>query len=238
MKSFLLALCTLLLFTAASHAQVAVYRLSFKTVGQNVNYKAYQDGYYITPVGGGTGSLILLQKGTSGNVYYSFANFGQMFIAASSKGQKMVLTAVSSSTAADTSLFAIGDANQKLDFVTPLSTPATASTTGTTAASTQNVSQTVQLAGTLTGYEFTADSQSDMPFVGNATTQGVAGASTMTLSLQSEMTSLALSQNYSLAGEVTYIENLLSQQGYTSGNSTTSTTGTGTNTGTGTTTGN
>ena len=38
-------------------AQVAVYRLSFSPSGDNINYNAFQNGYYVAPVQGGTGEV-------------------------------------------------------------------------------------------------------------------------------------------------------------------------------------
>src|SRR5262249_36273246 len=129
MKSVLLALCATLLLTATSYSQVAVYRLSFSKLGTTINYKAYQDGYYVAPIGGGAGALILLQTtGGSNKVFYTFTNFGQSFIASSAGSQMMVISAVSSSTAANTTLYAIGPVNQQLSYEQSLSTPATNTT--------------------------------------------------------------------------------------------------------------
>lgn len=259
MKAVLAVLALALLITASASAQVAVYRLSFSSSGDNVNYRPFENGYYVTPVGGGTGTLILLQTGAGKEKqFFTYANFGEMFLANNGKTKKMVLSAVSSGTSSATTFYAIGDANFPIDLKTNLSTPATSTgpttgvnfiapatttTTTTAAAATATattstaVPTTAQIAGaaaapvytspsvakTMRGYEISADSQSDLVFSGNSTTQGVAGVSTLSVSLQEDMTNYALTQNYSLAGEVTYIQNLLQNQGYTDGRTTTAT---------------
>jgi hypothetical protein len=264
MKAVFVVLSLAILITASASAQVAVYRLSFSSSGDNVNYRAFENGYYVTPVGGGTGTLILLQTGVGKEKqFFTYANFGETFQANNGKTKKMVLSAVSSGTSSATTFYAIGDVNFPINLKTNLSTPAVSTgpttgvnyiapattTTTTTAANTSaaattataatstSAPTTAQIAGaasapvytspsvakTMRGYEISADSQSDLVFSGNSTTQGVAGVSILSVSLQEDMTNYALTQNYSLAGEVTYIQNLLQNQGYTDGRTTTAT---------------
>ena len=265
MKSVLLALSIALFLSATASAQVAVYRLNFSPSGDNINYRAFQNGYYISPVQGGTGALILVQNGTgSSKLYYTYNNFGETFFASNGNTKRMVLTATSSNTISNTTFYAIGSLDYAIHLTTALPTPATstASTTGinyiapvatTTNAGTgtgttaiTTIPTAAQIAGgaaaphltqphvasTMRGYEITSDSQSDLVFAGNTTTQGVAGVSTMNVSLQTDMTTYALTQNYSLAGEVAYIQNLLQNQGYSDGSANTTTTGTTGTTGT------
>ena len=57
--TLILSLVLLLGSVAGSHAQLVVYKLNFDQAGETINYRPYQGGYYVAPVNGGTGSLIL-----------------------------------------------------------------------------------------------------------------------------------------------------------------------------------
>lgn len=216
----LLALLLLLGPVVSSHAQLAIYRLQFDQAGETINYRPYQGGYYVAPVNGGTGSLILTL--TTGGVksYYTYANFGELFVAVKGNDRKSVISATAANTVSTTTFFAIGTADEKLQLTT------------------RSSSGDIFVATSLTGYAVSADSERDLPYYsGSAKDIGVAGVSYMRATLDEGLTVSAIDNNTALAAEITALQTQLTSQGYKNGSSTTTTTGTGTTaTGTGTTT--
>src|SRR5262245_59993828 len=45
--------------TSDTTGPIAVYRLTFQKTGDSINYRPYDGGFYVAPVEGGAGSLIL-----------------------------------------------------------------------------------------------------------------------------------------------------------------------------------
>lgn len=210
----LLALLLLLGPIVSSQAQLAVYRLQFDQAGETINYRPYQGGYYVAPVNGGTGSLILTL--TTGGVksFYTYANFGELFVAVKGDDRKSVISATAANTVSTTTFFAIGTADEKLQLTT------------------RSSSGDIFVATSLTGYAVSADSERDLPYYsGSAKDIGVAGVSYMRATLDEGLTVSAIDNNTALAAEITALQTQLTSQGYKNG-STTTTTGTGTGTGT------
>lgn len=204
---------------SSSPGQLAVYRLTFDAIGETINYRPYQGGYYIAPIEGGTGSLILLLTSSSGKQYYTYSNFGELFVAVKDDVRKTVLSATAANTVSTTTFFAIGEADERM------------------ALETRSAEGDVFVAKRLKGYAVSADSEQDLPYSSSSPSDiGVAGVSALTATLDDGMTQNAIDNNRALADEVTEIETQLQAKGYTSG-ITTTTTGTGSGTGTGTSTG-
>lgn len=210
----------LALFSVPAAAQLAVYKLDFNPTGESINYRSYQSGYYVAPMTGGTGSLVLML--TTGGVkqYFTYANFGEMFVAVNGADRKVVFTATAANTVSTTTFYAIGSANERV-------------TVETRAAESQ-----VYVAQKISGYSVSADSERDLPFSSAGSTDvGVAGAAFLTGTFDTGRTAAANRENRTLALEITEIETFLTSKGYTNGLATagggTGTGGGGTGTGTG-----
>jgi hypothetical protein len=206
--------------TSTGSTTMAVYKLSFSPAGESINYRPYQGGYYIAPITGGTGSLILTL--TTGGVkrFYTYASFGELFVAVKGEDRKSVLSAAASNTVSTTTFYAIGDANDQMDVES------------------RSAESEVYVAKLLTGYSVSADSERDLPFASSSATDiGVAGASFLRCTLDEGMTKDAIKQQRTLTEQVTEVQTQLTEKGYTNGSATTTggTGGTGTTGGTSTT---
>lgn len=194
---------------------LAVYKLTFEVSGETINYRPYQGGYYIAPIEGGTGSLILTL--TTGGVksFYTYANFGELFVAVKAGDRKVVLSATAANTVSTTTFFAIGTADERR----PLET--------------RSSDGDIFTARLLKGYAVSADSEKDLPYGSSSANDiGVAGVSILRATLDEGLTTDAINNNRALAAEVTEVQTLLTNNGYTNGSTTATTT---TNSGTGTT---
>ncbi|MCB1227002.1 MAG: hypothetical protein KDK99_14390 [Verrucomicrobiales bacterium] len=201
-----------------AEAQLAVYQLEFKPTGESINYRSYESGYYVAPMTGGTGSLVLML--TTGGVkrYFTYDNFGELFVAVSGDQRKVVLTATAANTVSTTTFFAIGDADERYRVETR-------------AAESQ-----VHLARKLQGYSVSADSERDLPFSSGSTLDlGVAGAAHLTATFDEGRTSATNRESRTVAAEITEIETFLRERGFVDGLAGTASAGGGT-TGGGTTT--
>lgn len=190
---------------------LVVYKLTFETAGETINYRPYQGGYYIAPITGGTGSLILTL--TTGGVkqFYTYSNFGELFVAVKGQLRKTVLSATAANTVSTTTFFAIGNANDRI----PLES--------------RSIDGDVFAAKHLTGYAVSADSERDLPYASSAATDiGVAGVSFLRATLDEGKTSNAIDNSRSLADQVTIVQEELTEDGYVSGQ-TTNATSTGNN---------
>jgi hypothetical protein len=186
--------------TTTTSGPLAIYRLSFKTAGENINYQPYQNGYYIAPITGGVGSLILTKIIGGKREYFTYASFGELFVAMHGDNRKAVITCTAANSVSTTTFFAIGDTDDEREV--------------TSAAATS----TVFVATRLDGYAVSADSERDLPFASTgASDVGVAGASTLTARLDDTLTEDAMKQSRSLTGEVTEIQTRLKADGYVDG---------------------
>jgi hypothetical protein len=190
--------------------QVIVYRLAFAQTGDSINYRPYQGGFYVAPLSGGVGTLILTLQTGSKKQYFTYASFGSVFAATSGKKKRMVLSATTTNDISTTTFFAIGELNDTLK------------------SDNRNISAEVSIAKTMKGYAVSADNEKDLVFTGTGNAVGVAGASTLTATLDESLTNLALDKNQTVALEVTNLQNILKKGGYTDGKVST-TTGTGAN---------
>jgi hypothetical protein len=211
----LLPLCFLV--ATSLQAQVAVYRLSFEQTGDSINYRPYQNGYYIAPIDGGAGSLVLTL--VTGNVrqYFSYETFGEVFVALSGEKKKMVLSATATNEVSTTVFYAIGNTDEEIEVET------------------RNAVSKIKIATKLTGYAVSADSEKDLPYSGAGTSVGVAGASILKAEYDQTLSRVALRDSLDVAAELDVIVASLEATGYVDGRETTPGTG-GTGTGTGTTT--
>jgi hypothetical protein len=221
------ALCALVLlgsFSAASaqttpatgEGPVAVFRLSFDKTGDSINYRPYQGGYYVAPIEGGAGSLILTLKTGALRQYFTYEAFGEVFVAVKGEEKRMVLSATATNEVNTTVFYAIGNTDKELHVES------------------RNATSDVKVAEKMTGFAVSADRETDLPFNGSGTSVGVAGASILTARLEETLTNVAIRDNLDVAAEIAVIEAILEGSGYVDGNATTGG-GTGTGTGTGTT---
>lgn len=189
--------------TTTSTGPVAVYRLSFEETGDSVNYRPYQNGFYIAPINGGSGSLILTLITGNQRQYFAYEAFGELFVAVDGKEKKMVLSATAANDVSTTVFYAIGKTEKELEVES------------------RNAVSKVKVAEKMTGYAVSADSEKDLPFIGAGTSVGVAGVSILTAKLDHTLTNVAIRDNASVATEVDEIIADLTASGYTDGRQTT-----------------
>lgn len=206
LRVFLLAIAALLVASPA-RAQVVVYRLSFEQSGDSINYRAYQNGYYIAPLEGGTGSLILTLVTGGQRQYFTYASFGELFVALKGENKKMVLSATATNEVSTTTFYAIGTADKEIEVES------------------RNATSQVKVAGKMVGYSVSADSEKDLPFAGSGTSVGVAGVSILTAKFDERATDEAIKNSLDVAGQVTAITTELEGNGYVNGKPATNTGG-------------
>lgn len=197
---------------------LVVYKLTFEPAGETINYRPYQGGYYIAPIEGGTGSLILTLTTGGVKTFYTYSNFGELFVAVKYDDRKVVLSATAANTVSTTTFFAIGDANERRNLET------------------RSSDGDVFTAKLLKGYAVSADSEKDLPYSSSSANDiGVAGVSYLRATLDEGLTQDAINNNRTLSAEVTVVQTLLTDDGYTNGSTTNSTSASGSGaTGTGT----
>lgn len=203
-------LLLLLCFGATASAQLVVYKLDFEATGESINYRSYQSGYYIAPMAGGTGSLVLML--TTGGVkqFFTYENFGELFVALNGGDRKVVFTATAANTVSTTTFYAIGNATDKV-------------TVETRAGESQ-----IHIAPQLSGYSVSADSERDLPFSSAGSTDvGVAGAAFLKANFDEGRSTIANNEARTLAQEVTVTEEFLASKGYIDGLATAGGGGTG-----------
>jgi hypothetical protein len=196
----LFLLLILLLASLSLHAQLVVYKLSFEVIGDSINYRSYQSGYYVAPIDGGPGSLILTL--TTGGVkeYFTYQNFGEIFIALSGSKRKTVFTATAANTVSTTTFYAIGNAEKQMTLETRAG------------------QLTVHIATKLSGYSVSADSERDLPFSSAGSTDvGVAGAAFLTLSYDEGIATEANREARSVEAQITQLQSFLEGNGFANG---------------------
>lgn len=219
LPALLVALCALVLLQLASTASaqttttttssgpVAVFRLTFEETGDSINYRPYQGGYYIAPIEGGTGSLVLTLVTGNQRQYFTYEAFGEVFVAVQGKDKRMVLSATATNTVSTTVFYAIGKTEKELRVES------------------RNAVSDVKVAEKMTGYAVSADSEKDLPFNGSGTSVGVAGASILTARLDETLTEVAIRDSVDVSGELDAIVAILEGAGYVNGSPTTNNTG-------------
>jgi len=199
-RLYLLALLTALVcWTSAAQGQVVVYRLTFEQLGESINYRPYQNGYYVAPMAGGAGSLVLTQTTGNQRQYFAYEGFGELFVAVKGETQKMVLSATATNDVSTTVFYALGTANKDFEVES------------------RNLSGKVKVAEKMTGYAVSADSEQDLPFFGTGMSVGVAGASLLTAKVDQAFTNRAVQDNLDTAGIVDIIIDSLTSTGHTDG---------------------
>jgi hypothetical protein len=189
--------------TTTSSGPVAVYRLSFEETGDSVNYRPYQNGYYIAPINGGSGSLVLTLITGNQRQYFAYEAFGELFVAVDGKEKKMVLSATAANDVSTTVFYAIGKTEKQIEVES------------------RNAQSKVKVAEKMVGYAVSADSEKDLPFAGAGTSVGVAGVSILTAKLDETLTNVAIRDNASVSTEVDEIIAILTASGYVDGRPTT-----------------
>lgn len=181
-------------------AQVALYRLTFDQIGESINYRPYQNGYYVAPMEGGSGSLVLTMVTGNTRQYFVYEGFGELFVAVKGETQKMVLSATAANDVSTTVFYALGTATKQFDVQS------------------RNMSGKVKVAEKMEGYAVSADSEQDLPFFGTGMSIGVAGASQLTARLDKTYTNKALQENLDAAAAVDAVLEALTAAGYVDGN--------------------
>lgn len=242
--SLSLALCAAVSFVSVAQAQttsssttatssgpspVLVYKLTFTSMGDSINFRSYQGGYIVFDVGisgSNAGTVVLTQIVGGARKYYTIKDYGQMFFATKGKEVKAVMTgnksttpgtttsgsttSTSSAAAATTSIFmyAIGSASDQLDL------------------DLRNGSANVTIAKSMKGYGIFCDSQEDLPFASAAGEDvGTAGAVSLTLAYDEGLSTFSEKNNSDRATMITKIQTQLANESYTNGDATTTATG-------------
>ena len=216
--------------TNTNAGPLGIFRMTFSKTGDSINYRPYQGGYYVTPLEGGTGSLILTLVTGNTKQYFTYQSFGDSFVAVNGGTKKMVFSATASNDVSTTVFYAIGETDTDIntDF--------------------RNGTVDLKVASKMTGYAVSADSEKDLPFSGSGNSVGVAGVSLLTCKFDESLTHTANDAGNNVGDAITAIIAQLTKSGYTdglansttggTGNTGTGTTGTATTTGTNSTTGN
>lgn len=163
--------------TTTTTGPVLVYRLSFKPLGNSINFRSYQGGYYVADLANGSsnnGTLILTQVLGGVRRFYMFNNFGPIVYALKGEERKAIFTGTRQTTTpaiTNITFYAVGETNKNGDFKFT-------NGTGKFAYATK-----------LEGYGLFVDSQEDMPFASAPGANiGTAGSVGVTLTLQEGMT--------------------------------------------------
>jgi hypothetical protein len=185
--------------TNTTAGPLAVFRMTFSQTGDSINYRPYQGGYYVTPLEGGTGSILLTLVTGNTKQYFTYQSFGDSFVAVKGSTKKMVFSATAASDVSTTVFYAIGttDTDVNTDF--------------------RNGTADLLVASKMTGYAVSADSEKDLPFSGTGTSVGVAGVSILTCKYDESTTRTANNAGNTVGDAITAIIAQLTKSGYTDG---------------------
>lgn len=188
-----------LMVVPEGRAQVVVYRLDFQQIGESINYRPYLFGYYVAPMAGGSGSLILTQAAGTQKQYYTYDNFGELFVAVKGDTKKVVFSASATNEVSTTVFYALGTADKEYEVED------------------RNLQGRVKVAKRLSGYALSADSEQDLPFYGTGASVGVAGASELVARLDEANTNRAVQEKLDVNDTVDVVINLLTRAGFVNG---------------------
>ncbi len=231
-KLLALLACLLMAPLSSAFGWVLVYDLKFEAVGDSVNFRPYDGGYYLAPRGTDSngGTLILFRHTGAQKQYFLFQDFGEIFYAATNgQSRKAVLSAAASNFVSSTTFYAIGDAKNKVKYKS------------------LDGEGFLYVAPELKGFAISADSERDLPFAGEADDPhdvGVAGTAELTCTLNESYTEDPEELVSTLSTMTSKMLQILAQAGYVNGaqgqgsGSTAGTTTAGTFTGETTTAGN
>lgn len=197
----------------ASGGPTIVYQLTFSpdSTITSLNYQPYDFGWYVAPVGGGSGTMILTRSVGGVNQYFEFDSFGQLFVARDGRDRKAVITCTAAGTTSSTAFFAIGDAS------TPL------------AVNSGDLVGTAFYAPHMSGYAITAQSSLQTGTT-SSSAGGVAGSSRMEVIFDDADTNNAAENRLGVAATAAVITDRLDSLKYTFVAPTTSTSTTTTTT--------
>lgn len=208
--AFFAALLLLSVSATQGFGQLVIYKLTFDVAGETINYRPYQGGFYVAPIEGGAGTLILTLTTGGQKQFYQYANFGELFVAVKGENRKVVLSATAANTVSTTTFFAIGTANDEKEVET------------------RSSDGKIFIAKELKGYAVSADSERDLPYASSSPTDiGVAGVSYLRALIDDRRTDDAIKNSRTLTDQVTLLTTNLTDDGYVNGQTTTAT-GTGT----------
>jgi hypothetical protein len=214
--------------TAGNKSRAIVYHLTFTPNGTSINFRNYTNAYYVAdvPTASGGGTLILMQVVGGTRTYYTYEDFGGLFIAIKGNDRKGVMvgskttasttTTTTAATATTTAsgatqnitLYGIGDAKDKIDSENPAFP-----------------NSEMLIPKTLEGTAIFVDSQEDFPFAFAAGENvGTAGQLTLTARYDEGMSANSLQKNLTRNAVVSSIWDLLKGQNYVDGSAATTTT--------------
>ncbi|MDB6139040.1 MAG: hypothetical protein JWO94_2112 [Verrucomicrobiaceae bacterium] len=174
-----------------------VYQLVFSpdnNTNTSTSFQPYDSGYYIAPLEGGSGTMILTRPLGGLEQYLVFDAFGQLFVARDGGDKKAVLTCTAASNISTTAFFAIGDASDSL------------------AVDSGDLRGTAFYAPHLSGYALTAQSSTTAgSFI---TSTGVAGSTKMEALYDDADTNNAIQNNLGIDEVVTLITTRLKSLNY------------------------
>lgn len=211
--------------TSGAKSIAIVYHLTFDPNGDSINFRNYTNGYYVADAptsSSSSGTLILMQVVSGVRKYYTYEDYGGMFVASKGSERKGVLVGsrtagptTSGTTTASTTftqnitLFGIGDAKESVEIVNP-------------AVSDGDLIFPEKLEGTA----IFADSQRDYPFAfSSGVNIGTAGALKLIARYDAGLSAKSLKLAAASRNDlVSSIWTLLKDQGYVDGSTTTTST--------------
>lgn len=179
--------------SAASQAQVAIYRFDFEKEGPSINYGFYEEAWVVADAAGGPASWVLMFREGAHRRYIVVEDFGSLFFPNKGRTVVGVISAAAASGTPQTTFLAIGEVEQSVKA--------------------GNV--TVKVPTEMKGYALSADDESEVPFTSNEGDVGYAGISTMKGSLQVTRTADANSRNQSVEDALAEVEAYVKRRGYT-----------------------
>lgn len=182
------------MFVPNAHSQVLVYKLQIGD-GKGINYSAYEGGYFVAPLLGGTGSFLLTNLDTRRS-YVEAPDTGKLYTAVNDDQKKAVIGATTGTGSAEGAMLAYGDINHRIHVNSPTS------------------DIHVRVAKTLTGTVLSYDDESGLvePTVDGSV--GVAGISSFKAVLGEDETNRANKAGLTLAQTVEQLKLTLEREGY------------------------
>ncbi len=220
---------------AGAKSQAVVYHLTFSPSGTSINFRNYTNAYYVAdlPVYGSGGTLIVTQVVGGVRKFYTYEDFGGMFIAVKGSDKKGVIVGSRTSGSSSSSSSTTAGANQNITLYAIGDAKGGADITNRDVGGTAKALFPTKLEGTA----IFVDSMEDYPFAfAPGADVGSAGKLDLTATYDEGMSANSLVRNYSRNGVVASIWALLVSQGYTNASASTGS-GTATGTATGTSTG-
>jgi hypothetical protein len=182
------------IFVPRAQSQVLVYKLQIGD-GKGINYSAYEGGYFVAPLLGGTGSFLLTSLDTRRS-YVEAPDTGKLYTAVNDEQKKAVIGARTGAGSAVGAMVAYGDIDHRLHVNAP------------------TLDIHVRVAKTLSGTVVSYDDESERvePTVDGSV--GVAGMSSFKAVLDEDETWRANKAGLTLPQTVEQLKLKLEREGY------------------------